>query len=121
MSTAEFVHYVQDLLASFCRTTTRKVFGCIGLYVNGVMLGFIDNDELFFKADEPAAAYFKSHGSTPFTYVRDTKEIALSYWRVPGDVMEDSATLKRWFDLAMLAAQMAAAKRQSKKKMRVTR
>ena len=118
MSTNEFVYYVQDLLAPFCRTTTRRMFGCMGLYVNGVMVGFIVNDELFFKADTAAADYFKSCGSTPFTYARETKEVALSYWRVPGDIMEDSEQLKQWFDLAITAAKQAVVKRAKKSVVR---
>ncbi|MBM3893359.1 TfoX/Sxy family protein [Candidatus Dependentiae bacterium] len=83
MSSLEFVHYAQDLLMPLCRTTMRKVFGCMGLYVNGVMLGFVDSDKLFLKADKDAAVYFKSHGSAPFTYQREGKKVALSYWEVP--------------------------------------
>ena len=81
------------------------------------MFGFVDSDKLFLKADKDAAVYFKSHGSAPFTYQREGKKVALSYWEVPIDVLEDNMALKVWVDTALRAAQLAAAKKRKRKKL----
>lgn len=108
MSASSFTDYIQDLLSRFAPIKFRRMFGCDGIFSNGVMVGFIDNKELYLKANKETAAFFKQAGSEPFTYPRKDKMIALSYWKVPADVLENHQQLETWFRLAVQAARRPA-------------
>ena len=58
-------------------------------------------DELYFKVDVKLAEEYKNAGSFPFTYKRDDKTIALSYWYVPSEIIEDRDLLKEWFNKSL--------------------
>ncbi len=94
---SEFHDYVlYDLLGGNLRITSRIMFGGYGLYLNGVIFGIINEDVLYFKVDDSNSDEFISRGSKPFTYLSKKKEVALPYWEVPADVMEDSGMLLDW-------------------------
>jgi len=111
----EYVEYVQDLLSPFARVMARSMFGGHGLYCDGVMMALIAYNELYFKADAQAAAYFKTFGSEPFVYQGKNKLIALSYWKVTSDVLDDQDELQHWFTMAREVAIQTANKKQISK------
>jgi DNA transformation protein and related proteins len=74
------------------------MFGGCGLYLNKKIFAIIIDDELYFKADKAIAEEFKALGSRPFTYKRENKTIAMCYWYVPLEVLEDQELLKAWFN-----------------------
>lgn len=93
-----FVDYIIDLLSSFGNITKRSMFSGFGLYHNKKIFAIIADDELHFKADKILAEEFQKAGSHPFTYQRGEKTIAMSYWYVPAEIIEDSDRLKDWFN-----------------------
>jgi len=74
------------------------MFGEYGLYSNKTIFAIIVNEELYFKADNDLAEIYKASGSFPFTYNRGDKTIAMSYWYVPIEVIENQDLLKEWFN-----------------------
>lgn len=111
----EFVEYViKDLLGRYAVVVARRMFGGYGLYRQGVMFALIAQNQLYFKADEQTAQYFKTFGSEPFTYEGKGKLVKLSYWTVVPDVLEDSAELKTWMDMACAVAGKAKQKAKTK-------
>ncbi len=108
MSSHSFADYVQDLLSPFGLIKLRRMFGGYGVYAHAVMMGLIVDDELYFKANKKTAVYFEQAGSQPFTYQRNEKLVALSYWKVPADVLDDQEQLKTWFLLAISSTKAAS-------------
>ncbi len=101
----EFHDYVMDeVLAGIEGIASRPMFGGYGIYKNGVFFALITEGALYFKADEKSRPRYERHGSHPFVYSkRGGKQIALSYWEVPADVMEDRDELRRWVADALRA------------------
>ena len=51
----EFVDFVLDQFAADCGVTARKMFGEYGVYGDGVFIGLICDNRLFFKRTQPGA------------------------------------------------------------------
>jgi DNA transformation protein len=99
-----FVEYVKDLLEPFAPVRVRAMFGGYGVYKDQYVIALIADNELYFKATPEVAEYFKSYGSEPFTYQGKTKPVAMSYWRVLPEIMDDQDELNKWFDLSVQSA-----------------
>lgn len=96
----DYCDYVIDLLSSWGKVTARAMFGAYGLYREGRMFAIVDEDLLYFKVGNPNRSDYKAAGSSPLTYKSKGKKIALSYWRVPDEVLEDEETLIAWAEKA---------------------
>ena len=103
-SMSGFVDYIIDLLAPCGDVKARKMFGGYGLYSDKIMFAIIIDDELYFKADSILSEEYKQAGSYPFTYQKNEKTVALSYWYVPADIFEDGDSLKNWFNKSLKLA-----------------
>jgi len=92
-------HVVRDLLAHLPEITSRVMFGGWGLYQSGVIFGIIAGGELYFKVDDTNRADFERSGSQPFVYAQgNRKPAAMSYWAVPGEIMEHKEKLREWVE-----------------------
>ena len=93
-----------------CRALLRRRHVCAG----GPRHGYL-------KADETTALDFKREGSGPFTYTRGKKsgglsEHALSYWRLPDRLYDDSDELAIWAERALTIAQRQKFARRKRKR-----
>ena len=61
-------------------------------------------DELYFKADSDLALEYSKAGSYPFTYQKNDKTVALSYWYAPSEIIENEDSFKDWFDKSVKVA-----------------
>lgn len=111
----EFVEYVLDCMEGFGSLSARKMFGGFGLYIGKQIFAIIVDNELYFKADKLLGEEYAQQGSYPFTYEREGKKIALSYYLVPISVIEDKESLKSWFNRSMKVAKSLQAKVSRKK------
>lgn len=93
-----FIEYIKDLLEPFGPITTRAMFGGYGIYKAGVIVGIVAENELYLKADAKVAEYFKSLGSEPFTYMANGKRVAMSYWKVLPEIIDQEELLGDWVD-----------------------
>lgn len=96
--------FIRDLFAPFGTVRTRRMFGGLGVYRDGVMFALAAGGELYLKADAAAAEAFRRAGSEPFVYVRRGRPVALSYWRLPETALDDGDQLARWAELSYTAA-----------------
>ena len=94
------------------------MFGGNGLFKGGVMFGLISDGELYFKVDDESRADFEAKKSHPFTYEARGRKIALSYWFVPEDVIEEAGDLQAWAVKAHTAAVKSRKAEVSKPKAR---
>ena len=87
------------------------MFGGHGLYLDGLFIGIIAEETLYLKADELSQPAFQAAGMAPFTYRSRGRQIALSFWEAPADVIEDPQELWRWAREAVRAAARARAEK----------
>jgi DNA transformation protein len=94
----DYAQYVLDLLSPYGSMTSRAMFGGYGIYKDGLIVGIIVDDELYFKVDESVKKKYEELGSVPFTYNRGDKIFAMPYWKVPIDIMENEDELENWLE-----------------------
>ncbi len=117
MSKNGFIEYVlHDAMQGIDGLTAKAMFGGHGLYKDGVVFGIIADDQLYFKVDVKNLPQYKERGSQPFKYEgKNRKLIALSYWEVPAEILEDRELLAEWVE-ASVAASLRNAKTKKIKK-----
>ena len=93
---ADYRDFILEQLAGAGRVTPRAMFGGVGLYLDGLFFALIDDDTLYFKADEASRRRYEAAGSRPFCPDPSRPEQAMGYWQVPADVLEDSELLVDW-------------------------
>jgi DNA transformation protein len=100
----EFVEYVRDQLRPFGAIAARRMFGGTGLFRDGMMFGLVHDDALYFRTDAANVGAFTSAGMAPFTYTRAGREVALGYFAVPAEVIDEPDRLAQWAAGACAAA-----------------
>ena len=105
----EYRDYLLDMLTSLGPVVARPMFGGGGFYLDGTMFAIVADDTLYLKADDENRHDFEDHGMEPFTYTRDGRRepIAMSYWEVPPDALDDGDALCRIAGRAIEAARRA--------------
>ena len=83
-----------EQLAPLGVLTSRKMFGGVGLYANGLFFALIDDDVLYLKGDESLKADFEAAGSLAFAPFGEGKPMA--YWTAPVDALDDGDLLAAW-------------------------
>jgi DNA transformation protein len=106
----DYVNFVLELLAPLGRVVARRMFGCHGVYCDGLFVAIIDKDTLWLKADEATRADFEKAGGTPFTYLRAGKPATLNFYSAPEQTLESPEALAPWARLALGAALRSQAK-----------
>jgi len=100
----DYLQYVLEQLGGLARVTSRRMFGGIGLYCDGVFFGLIDDDTLFFKVDDTNRPDYVARGMAPFRPFRDRPDQSMSYFEVPADALEDRDELATWARKSVTAA-----------------
>ena len=115
--TKDYLSYVLEQLASLRGVTSRRLFGGIGLYGDGLFFALIDDDTLFFKTGDDNRADYESRGMRRFNPFPDSPPgTGLGYHEVPADVLEDAEQLAAWARKSIAVALSRAAARQPRAK-----
>ena len=109
MTESALLDYLIDQLAPLGDVRGRRMFGGHGLYLNGTMVGIIDEETLYLKVDSGNRDAYEAEAMTPFTYASKGRRIALSYWEAPAAVIEEPDQLQQWVREAAGAARRAQA------------
>jgi DNA transformation protein len=112
----DIAEYMNDVFQSFGPIALRRMFSGRGVFREGVMFALFNQDTLYLKTDEQNLASFQKLGLQPFSYVRNGKTIALSYYQAPAIVMEDPAEAAAWANLSYQAALRSTRARKAKPK-----
>jgi DNA transformation protein len=89
------------------------MFGKTGVFCDGLMLGMVRDNTLYFRVDDDNRAAFKEAESfPPLNYEKKGGTIDLAFWRAPERLFDDSDELVAWAQAAMAAARRVAAKRE---------
>jgi len=112
---------IKEIFEPFARVETKRMFGAVGIYRDGLCFAMAESGDIFIKTDDDTREIFRAAGSRPFVYVMRGKPQEMNYWRLVDDALDDGAELKRWAGLGFAAATRAAAKKPAKKVSRKTK
>jgi DNA transformation protein and related proteins len=117
---AAYLQYVLEQLERTGRVNSRRMFGGVGLYCDGLFFGLIFDDTLYFKVGDATRADYESRGMQPFRPFADRPEVSMTYFTVPADVLDDSEELVAWAkrSVAIAAASPKKAARKTASKGR---
>jgi DNA transformation protein and related proteins len=107
-----YAEFLREQLAPLGRVTMRRMFGKTGVFCDGVMLGMVTENTLYFRVDDDNRVTFKEAESfPPLNYAKGGSTIDLSFWRVPERLFDEPDELVAWARAALAAARRVAAKR----------
>jgi len=111
--TNAFHDYVMDeVLAQISGITSRAMFGGYGIYKDGVVFAIIADDQLYFKVNETNKANYEHRDSEPFMYTMPNgKKMAMAYWLLPEEIMEDKRELERWVETSVAISKQTKGKK----------
>ena len=98
--------FLLDQLSALPDLRAKAMFGGHGLYQADRFFGIFMEGRLYFKVDAASRAAFVERGMGPFTYEKGRRTLAMNYFEVPPDVLENREELVAW---ANCAIQVAAA------------
>jgi len=108
-----FAEFLREQLAQLGHITMRRMFGKTGVFCDGLMLGMVRDDTLYFRVDDHNRAIFKEAESfPPLNYDKGGSSIDLSFWRAPERLFDEPDELVAWARAALAAARRVAAKRE---------
>ncbi|MBW1858834.1 MAG: TfoX/Sxy family protein [Deltaproteobacteria bacterium] len=111
----EFVTHLVELLEPLGPVQAKAMFGGFGIYLKGLMFGLVADDTFYLKVDEKNRPDYEEKGLGPFTYQRGGKKFAMSYYRAPGEAIDDAHDLCAWAKKAYDAAIRVAGHKKRKK------
>jgi DNA transformation protein and related proteins len=89
------------------------MFGKIGAFCDGPMLGMVTDNTLYFRVDDHNRATFKEVESVPpLNCEKRGRTIDLSLWRAPERLFDEPDEFATWARVALLAARRVATKRE---------
>src|SRR5882757_6415696 len=107
-----FAEFLREQLTPIGRVTMRRMFGKTGVFCDGVMLGMVTENTLYFRVDDHNRAIFKeAESAPPLNYAKQGATIDLAFWRVPERLFDEPDELVTWARAALAAAHRVAVKR----------
>jgi DNA transformation protein and related proteins len=94
-SSDAFDKFVVDQLAELGDVMSKKMFGGVGLYCDGVFFGIVARDALYLKVDDTTRADYETAGSHAFKPYAD-RPSTMQYYNVPLNVLESAPELVTW-------------------------
>src|SRR5262249_62312613 len=107
-----FAEFLREQLAPLGRLTLRRMFGKTGVFCDGVMLGMVTDNTLYFRVDDHNRELFQEAADAPpLNYRKKGETIDLAFWRAPERLLDEPDELVTWARAALAAARRVAAKR----------
>jgi DNA transformation protein and related proteins len=105
-----FAEFLRELLAPLGRITLKRMFGKGGVFCDGLMLGLVTENTLFFRVDaENRAAFAEAAEFPPLNCAKQGSLLDLAFWRAPERLFDEPDELVAWARLALDAAHRVAA------------
>ena len=115
---AEYLDYLRELLAPLGRITSRRMFGSVGLYCDGLFFAIVSDDLLYLKVDAETRADFEREGLEAFSYELEGRIATMNYYRAPDEAMDSSGLMRPWAERAIAAALRARKPKDQKNRKR---
>lgn len=95
MSKEEITEFVLQELVSLGNVTSKKMFGGVGIFLDGVMFAKVSGDgTLLFRVDDTNRADYENRGAEKF-YSSDKKK-SMPYYQVPSQIVADHDAFVKW-------------------------
>jgi DNA transformation protein len=108
-----FSGFLREQLEPLGHITLRRMFGKTGVFCDGLMLGMVRNDTLYFRVDEENRDTFReAEAFPPLNYEKGGAAIDLAFWRAPERLFDDADEFVTWARAALGAARRVATKRE---------
>ena len=115
----DFTEWAEEQLSPLGTIRIKSMFGAFGFYADDLFFAIIDDDVLYFKADDVNRHRFVEAGCEIFRYpMKDGAMMELSYYQAPETALDDQAELLEWARLGLDAALRARARKRPKKTAR---
>ncbi len=111
--TQSYRDYVLDQLNQGLPVTSKSMFGGVGIYASGLIIGVLDDDRFFLKVNDSNRPDYETRGMPPWS--PGSGPTMLSYFEVPEDVLDDAESLRGWAQKSLAVAQSAKAKKPKKR------
>src|SRR5438105_13219173 len=97
VASESYAEFLREQLAPVGRVTMRRMFGKTGVFCDGVMLGMVTENTLYFRVDDLNRATCKEAESfAPLNYRKQGSTIDLAFWRVPERLFDGRDGLIMW-------------------------
>ena len=117
-----FAEFLREQLAPLGPLSLRRMFGKTGVFCDGVMLGMVTDNTLYFRVDDDNKAFFREAAAfPPLNYAKQGQSIDLAFWRAPERLFDESDQLVAWARQALAAAHRVAAKREHSQSKRAAK
>ena len=93
--------------------TSRKMFGGVGIYCDGIFFAVIDDDKLYFKSNETNAADYDRYDAAQWIIAGEPPSL-MPYREVPESVRNNPDLLAGFIDAAVAVANAKKAKPKKK-------
>ena len=110
-----FVELCVELLQPLGPVRVRRMFGGHGIYMDGLFMALVIQNQLYLKTDDVSRERFLAAGCEPFSYSTKNGELqVISYYQPPEEALESPPLMLPWARLALEAALRAANAKASK-------
>src|SRR5256885_16485669 len=97
-----YAEFLREQLAPLGRITLRRMFGKTGVFCDGVMLGVVTENTLYFRVDEENRETFReAEAFPPLNYAKQGQTIDLAFWRVPERLFDEPDEFIIWARAAL--------------------
>jgi len=90
-------------LAAVREITSKKMFGGLGIYSDGVFFAVLDDDRLYFKVDDGNRAFYDEHQTEEWVINGESPQV-MPYREVPASTLENPDELASAIDDAVAVA-----------------
>lgn len=104
---------IRELFAGLGAVGIRRMFGGKGIYLDGIIFAIEIGGELMLKADAETAPDFSAAGCRQWLYThrKSGKVVAMPYWSVPDEALDDPDEMTPWARKAVEAGMRAGSGR----------
>ena len=105
----EYKAFVREVFEPLGAVDIKHMFGGAGVYYRDVMFALISNETLYLKVDALNQEMFEAAGAERFHFRPQSgknvgKAIAMSFWELPEELLDDPAALVGWLHASVDAA-----------------
>lgn len=111
VATDSFIEFLREQFEPLGHLTFRRMFGKTGVFCDGLMLGMVKDDLLYFRVDDHNKVAFKEAEAHPLESARGS-HVRLAFWRAPERLYDEPDELLSWARAALEAARRVAGQRE---------
>ncbi|MEO1491894.1 MAG: TfoX/Sxy family protein [Pseudomonadota bacterium] len=117
----EFRDHVRDLFSGVGPVEIKRMFGGAGVYVGDACFALLVDEVIFMRGDDALGPDYEAAGGEQWVYDGKAKPIAMPYWRLPDDAMDDWEEAALWARRSLVPAENAAAEKRAAKARKAAR